>query len=706
MALASEGIEHAQLVMYNSSFGLSSQSVLEYFTGGAYLPWLRMGNIHSFGGPMTAKFFESRYLLQQQILERMRELDISFILPAFDGHVPNAFFTKYQFEANFTRSGDWNAFGAAFSENYILDPSSDLFQQVAAAWMRTSVKLFGPAAFYSADTWNENVPPSEDSAFLAESAAAVIRGIRTSVPNASWVMQGWLFASDRMFWTPSRAEAYLSGVPIGQLLILDLEADIHPVASWTGGFFGHDFLWCALHNFGGRRGIYGNVPSMVNASAATLANYSNAVGIGITMEATEQNFFVYETVLESAWLTRSAETSIASFGLDLQQWVEIYARSRLPPGGGNRNASGWLRDLVFSNGGAYTVQPDIGCCIHFTDLDHFPWFDTVSNQWWGTFTNYSADTILNSTKKLSLLLEDDDDSSMPLHFDVCDVARQFVSNVFTDLHRALYGAITYGTAAVRDAPRSASVSEKYLEPLLANLLGIILSLDDLVGSNENFLFGRWQAAALRLGLNNSAQAAVLDFNAKNIVTMYGPDGFGSDYASKPWAGLLREYHHVRWSYFASWVLAAYSNSSSLPTSYPPFLPEVFFAELEINVDAPFTRNVSQTFPEAVNGLKLGHLVREYLRNFSDPTTSSFTERCTMSRRHSVKVPNATVLWTAWHDDDGVRAQMCRLAWPSCVGYLPQSGKMLFSIGAVVELDAVASEDGTGGAEDLVEISCK
>jgi len=47
------------------------------------------------------------------------------------------------------------------------------------------------------------------------------------------------------------AQALLAGVPRGRMLLLDLFADEHPVWSRTASLYGHPFIWCMLHNFGG-----------------------------------------------------------------------------------------------------------------------------------------------------------------------------------------------------------------------------------------------------------------------------------------------------------------------------------------------------------------------------------------------------------------------------------------------------------------------
>lgn len=69
----------------------------------------RMGNIRGFGGPLTSSWHERSLQLQHKILQRMRELGIIPVLPAFTGHVPRAFPRLFP-EANVTKSATWNSF--------------------------------------------------------------------------------------------------------------------------------------------------------------------------------------------------------------------------------------------------------------------------------------------------------------------------------------------------------------------------------------------------------------------------------------------------------------------------------------------------------------------------------------------------------------------------------------------------------------------
>ncbi len=43
------------------------------------------------------------------------------------------------------------------------------------------------------------------------------------------------------------------------MLVLDLYSDVDPQVDFYKGFYGQPFIWCALHNFGGKLGLYGNL---------------------------------------------------------------------------------------------------------------------------------------------------------------------------------------------------------------------------------------------------------------------------------------------------------------------------------------------------------------------------------------------------------------------------------------------------------------
>ena len=66
-----------------------------YFTGKAFLPWNRMGNIKSWSGPLSQEEMQKDVDLQHKILERMLSLGITPVIPAFNGIVPSEIMDLY-----------------------------------------------------------------------------------------------------------------------------------------------------------------------------------------------------------------------------------------------------------------------------------------------------------------------------------------------------------------------------------------------------------------------------------------------------------------------------------------------------------------------------------------------------------------------------------------------------------------------------------
>lgn len=111
----------------------------------------RMGNIRGWGGPLPQSWHERSLILQKNILNRMRELGMIPVLPAFAGHVPRAFkrfvtlkikqkknlFPPFRLfpDANLTETECWNNFNDSFCCPYLLDPTDSLFRKVGNSFL-------------------------------------------------------------------------------------------------------------------------------------------------------------------------------------------------------------------------------------------------------------------------------------------------------------------------------------------------------------------------------------------------------------------------------------------------------------------------------------------------------------------------------------------------------------------------------------------
>ena len=116
----------------------------------------------------------------------------------------------------------------------------------------------------NADTYNEMNPGNGSLAYLQAANANVYGAMAAADPRAVYVMQGWLFFPDVSgdFWSTERVRAFLAGVPLGGMLILDLYSDGAPQWSRFDSYYGHNWIWNSLIVFGGRRGLYGTLESV------------------------------------------------------------------------------------------------------------------------------------------------------------------------------------------------------------------------------------------------------------------------------------------------------------------------------------------------------------------------------------------------------------------------------------------------------------
>lgn len=107
--------------------------------------------------------------------------------------------------------------------------------------------------------------------------------------DAIWLMQGWLFTYDP-FWRPSQMKALLHSVPVGNLVVLDLFAEVKPIWITLEQFYGVPYIWCMLHNFTGNIEMHGILDDVASGpiEARTSVN-STIVGVGMSMEGIEQN---------------------------------------------------------------------------------------------------------------------------------------------------------------------------------------------------------------------------------------------------------------------------------------------------------------------------------------------------------------------------------------------------------------------------------
>ena len=327
------GAHEAILYRIFLNVGLTEEEALSYFSGPAHFPWNRMGNIGGWDGPPPVSFFQKQIDLTHKMLDRMKALDMSPIIPAFAGFVPKEIKRLYPEEE--LRQLGWGGFD---EKVHILLPTSELFTKLGKMYIQEWEKEFGIGRFYLADSFNEmDVPLSDDPQQalqdLADFGQAVYRPIAEANPEAVWVMQGWTFPYHRdkngkLFWTPERLNAMMSTIPDDKLLILDMANEYNALFwkidySWKmyEGFFGKQWIYSFIPNMGGKVPLNGDLDFYAKApeEALTFQKKKNLVGFGFAPEGIENNEIIYELLSDWGWRDHA---------IDLDSWIGTYCEAR------------------------------------------------------------------------------------------------------------------------------------------------------------------------------------------------------------------------------------------------------------------------------------------------------------------------------------------------------------------------------------------
>ncbi|XP_026666657.1 alpha-N-acetylglucosaminidase [Ceratina calcarata] len=519
LALAFNGQEAIwQRVYLQLNFTLDE--INEHFGGPAFLPWSRMGNMRGFGGPLTDNWHEKSVELQHQILDRMRELGMIPVLPAFAGHVPRAFPRLFP-QANVTKVGVWNNFSEKYCCPYLLDPTDPVFQKIGEQFLETYIEEFGTDHIYNCDTFNENEPHTSELKFLKNVGRSIFEAMNRVDPQAIWLMQGWLFFHDEVFWTQPRVQSFLTSVPLGRMIVLDLQSEQFPQYNKFNSYYGQPFIWCMLQNFGGTLGMFGSA-QIINRQVFAARNMKNStmVGTGLTPEGINQNYVVFELMNEMAYRKEP---------VDLNKWFENYAQRRY--GAWNEYAVATWKNLartVYGFTGSQKIRGKYVVSSRPT-LNHSTWV------WYDRDMFYKAWYVFLQAR------HGRQNSTLYRH-DVVDMTRQAVQLKIDELYIDLIKSV--------DKENATSVTD-----VAVKILNLLESLDKLLASNKDFLLGSWLAMAKDLA-TNEAERKLYEYNARNQITLWGPRGEIRDYANKQWAGIVADYFLPRWGIFLSQITDA------------------------------------------------------------------------------------------------------------------------------------------------------
>lgn len=533
MPLALTGEEAIWQEVYRS-MGFSTEELDRFYSGPAYFSWLWMGNIDAWGGPLPEHWKDSHKELQQKILRAERSFGMKPVLPAFTGHVPPSF--KDRYPAAKIKKTNWDA---GFEDVYILDPSDPLFEKIGQKFLEVQTRVFGTDHLYSADTFNENVPPTSDSSYLDGMSKKVFASMALADPKAVWVMQGWMFHYNASYWKPTQIKALLNAVPNDHMILLDLYSESHPVWNRTDAYYGKPWIWNMLHNFGGNISLWGRMGHVAADPSQALHDPASGrmQGIGLTPEGIEQNPALYQLMLENVWNDSP---------IDVAGWLRSYARQRYGDADRNGNTAGaaigsaaavaadsvvdqaWriLESSVYNGGlgeggneSIIVARPTFEKSIDrvLTKLDYDP---ARLIEAWDLFVKVAP--VFNN--------------SDGFRYDLMDISRQVLANYASPLQQKLAEAWR-----LKEVNAYKEYRRQFLE--------LLDDMDRLLATRHDFLLGKWIKEARDNGVTAS-EKDLYELNARDIITLWGDKESGlREYSCRQWSGLIAGYYKPRWELF-------------------------------------------------------------------------------------------------------------------------------------------------------------
>ena len=494
------------------SLGLSDDEIGQYFTGPAHFPWMRMGNMTRVDGGMSQEWFDEQIALEHRILDRMLALGMEPVFQGFAGFVPKAIADHFPgTELIITK---WSG-----HESYMLDPADPLFSVIGTAFIKEWEKEFGPGKYYLIDSFNElDIPFGEQGTKerfdkLAHYSSTIYKSLAAANQDAVWVMQGWMFGYQRDIWDPESVRGLLSGAPEGKMTVIDLAVDYNEFVwrsakSWDylHGFYGKDWIWSTVPNFGGRTALKGQLDFYLNGHLDALAAASKGrlTGFGSSPEGVENNEILYELISAAGW---SAER------IDLDDFLARYTAARYGAAP-EKLLNFWkeLRQSVYGN---------------FTNNARFLWQQRPA---------YHRGETMQINEHYFSGIES-----------FLSASRQFKGNKAYETDAIQYAALYLAAKAeylLKQANWALVAGDrKAAARKVKKLYSILADADALLESHSILRMQRWLDMATVFATSPSEAEAFRKEARRLVSTWSGPSLH--DYSSRVWSGLIRDYYIPR-----------------------------------------------------------------------------------------------------------------------------------------------------------------
>lgn len=509
--------------------GFNHEQVDQFIAGRGFRAWWLMNNLEGWGGPNSAQSYTDDELLQQKILQRMRQLGMQPVLPGYSGMLPHI--SSSNLGVQLSDPGKW----LGFQRPAFLLPTSEAFDSIADIYYQELTRLYGTASYYSMDPFHEG--GNSQGVDLAQAGSKIAEAMHRANPQARWVVQAW---------QENPRSDLISRVDSSSLVILDLQAENQGMWQQRPDIFTRNpWLYCTLLNFGGNVGLYGKIDAMTRSYSEALSTNPSLAGIGLTMEGIENNEVIYEMMCEAPWMGGIT---------DPDRWIADYVVGRY--GTANESAlNAWsiLRNSVY-NSPAHNHQQGTTESIFCARPSECP---TQVSTWASSSPYYEADSLFKAAQLLAQA--SDSLGGNPCYvYDLVDLARQANAETGRLLISKLASAKRSGSKAT-------------YKQLAHDFIDLILRQDSLLETIESMRLDSYLLRARALGATPSEQD-MLERNARVQISTWGQReaadrGGLHDYAHREWSGMLSSLYAKRWQIWFDHNLDNWGKESIEPIDF-------------------------------------------------------------------------------------------------------------------------------------------
>ena len=530
--------------------GVSENDINAYIAGPGFIAWFAMNNLEGWGGTINAKdvimngnpdwWYARQEQLCRNMLQRMRELGMQPVIPGFSGQVPNCI-VKYSIDgfrsSDVVNNGTW---AGGYTRPDILKPNTESYRTFANVYYKHLHDVMGVSELYSIDPFHEgslpggvtnetcypNIMVELDNYFNGVSQEDKAKNNVDELPK--WIIQYWQGVP--------QSGAFSAMSKYGNRFIgLDLFADniyADNAAKWRTNYYnGRPYVYCMLHNFGGRSGLHGRLETTMNGYFEALAKGNNMQGVGATPEGIETNPILYDMLFELPWMDAKDRPAV-------DEWMADYAHARY--GINNATALAALQNLKKSVWNCRVNQQGTSEAVilarpNWTVKSVSSW--STSAIYWDTQDVRLAADQLCSIEELVTTA----DGKTNYDYDFIDVVRQAMVDYAAELLPLINSARNSGDTA------------EY-ERLYKLYLQLMLDLDEMLSYDENFKLERWTSLARNIADEVDGTTENdrnwLEWNARTQITVWSKGNTDlHDYSNRCWAGLIKDFHYKRWKQF-------------------------------------------------------------------------------------------------------------------------------------------------------------